>query len=148
MKNVGKQKRVNKTKEELIKEAENKKEVSRKRDIVVNKFYPALIEATISVDEAKALVHVMGSLIMEEVLKTMKFRRFADITESLHNHLTKDGERSKEIRVLLESLNGENLFVAREIIEGMSKAIGAMEVAEMRTRNLSTLKADWESYLN
>lgn len=145
---MGKPKKIPRTKEQLIQEAENKKEISRKHHLIVDSFYPALINATISVDEAKALIHVMGSLIMEEVLKTMKFRRFSEVTESLHQHLAKDGERSKEIRILLESLNGENLFVAREIIEGMSKAIGAMEVAEMRTRNLSTLKADWEIYLN
>ena len=51
-----------------------KQEVERKRVIVVDKFYPALVEATVSVDEAKALVNAMGTLLMEDTLRTMPVR--------------------------------------------------------------------------
>ncbi len=137
-----------KGKKELEWELAKKKEIFRKREIVVNKFYPALIKATVSVDEAKALIQAMSTLLMENVLQTMKERQFADITSSLHTKLCTDGERTKEISELLQTLDGENLFVAREIIEGMTRAISAMETAEMRERSLDTLKTRWDEYLN
>lgn len=141
-------KRVNKTKEQLVKEAENKKEVSRKRTLIVDSFYPALVKATISIDEAKALIQAMGSLVMERVLDTMRERKFSDISEQLLKSLTTDGERLEEIKALLATLEGENLFVSREIIEGMIRAIDAMITEEMRDRNLGTLKTNWEGHLN
>lgn len=143
-----KPKKTVKSKEQIAHEMYNAQEIARKRDIIVNEFYPALIRATISVDESKALIHAMSSLLMEDVLKTMKERKFADIAMSLQERLTTDGERVEEIAALLATLANENLFVAREIIEGMTAAIEASITEEMRERNLSTLKTNWEQYLN
>lgn len=128
--------------------AKNKEEVARKRTIIVDQFYPALIEATVSVDEAKALISALGSLVMEDTLRTMRERRFVDIKEILIEQLCKDGERKEGITKLLETLKDENLFTAREIIEGMTKAIEAMVTEELRGRKLDTLKTNWEGYLN
>jgi len=127
---------------------QKKYEVSRKRDIVVNQFYPALLEATNTVDEAKMLISSMTSLLMEEVLKTMMERKFSEISKSLLKKLCPDGEREAEIKKLLATLEGDNLFVAREIIEGMTRAIEQMILDEMRERKLDTLKADWDRFLN
>ena len=143
-----KPKQHHKTKDELIAESERRYEINRKKAIIVDKFYPALIKATISVDESKALISAMSSLLMEEVLKTMKERKFSDISDSLFKVLTTDGERVEEIATLLSTLQGENLFVAREIIEGMTRAIETMITTEMRERNLDTLKPDWTKFLN
>lgn len=137
-----------KSKEELLRNVRNKNEIARKRKIIIDNFYPALIGATISVDEAKRLVSAMSSLLMEEVLKTMKERKFNDIKESIQKVLCSDGERLEEIKSLLETLKEENLFVAREIIEGMSRAIETMIMEDMADRKLDTLKPDWDKYLN
>lgn len=136
------------TKEDLERQEANKKEIARKRVVIVEKFYPALIEATVSVDEAKALINALGTLLMEDTLRTMRERKFADISQSLQDMLCRDGERVPEIKKLLETLHGENLFVAREIIEGMTRAIEAMVTEELRGRRLDTLKPHWEAYLN
>lgn len=141
-------KKQNKTQEQLVKEMENKKEIERKRDIIVNEFYPALIDATVSVDEAKALISAMGNVIMEDVLGTMKERKFEDIMIKVHGILTQDGERQDEIKRLLNTLKGENLYVAREIVEGMTRAIETMIMTDMRGRKLDTLNPDWDKYLN
>lgn len=140
--------RVNKSKEELIKEQENRTEVARKKDIIVNKFYPALVNATVSVDESKALINAMSTLLMEEVLKTMRERKFIDIMYKLVVKLCPDDKRVIEITELLSTLENENLFVAREIIEGMTRAIEAMITEEMRERNLDSLTPNWDKYLN
>ncbi len=141
-------KQHHKSKEEILFDEKNKKEIARKRVIIVDKFYPALIKATISVDEAKSLINAMSTLLMENVLQTMKERKIDEISESMIKILCTDGQRLPEIKELISTLSGENLFVSREIIEGMTKAINAMEMDEMRERNLSTLKTNWDKYLN
>lgn len=126
----------------------NQQEVARKRSLIIEHFYPALVEATISVDESKALISAMSNLLMESVLNTMKERQFVEVNTTLHKTLCSDGERSDEIKKLLDTLNGENLYVAREIIEGTTRMIEQAMTDEMRERNLSTLKTDWDRYLN
>lgn len=143
-----KQKQPRKSKDQLIHEAENKKEIARKRKLIVEEFYPALIAATISVDESKALISALGSFMMEEVLKTMRERKFSEIGKILLDKLTSDGQRVDEIARLLNTLADENLFVAREIIEGMTQAISVMITQEMQNRTLDTLQANWGEYLN
>ncbi len=139
-----KEPRVNKTEEELWREME----VQRKRRIVVEQFYPALCEATVSVDEAKMLVQASASLIMEAVLETMKERKFSEIYSHIISKLSPDDVRKPEIEKLFGTIKGENLFVAREIIEGMTRVIDQMTNDEMRERKLDSLKADWEKMLN
>lgn len=141
-------KKVPQTKEQLMADMKRKKELDRKRKIIVGNFYPALIEATTSVDEAKALISAMSSLLMEQVLKTMKERDFIEISDALFKQLCLDGEREQEIAKLLAVFKDENLFVSRELIEGMTRAIDTMISEDMRARKLDTLKPDWEKYLN
>lgn len=143
-----KPKQIHKTKEQLIHEAHNKKEIDRKKKIILEDFYPALIAATVSVDESKALMSALSTLLMEEVLKTMKERQFSEVAKTILDRLTTDGERTDKVARLLNALAGENLFVAREIIEGMTRAIEVMITEEMRERTLDTLKTNWETYLN
>ncbi len=135
-------------KDQLAQLEKNQKEISRKRTLITEKFYPALITATVSVDEAKALINAMGTLLMEDVLRRMKEIQFADISGSLLEKLCADGERQKEVSALLQTLHGENLFTAREMIEGMTRAIEAMITTEMRERKLDTLQTQWDKFLN
>ncbi len=143
-----KPKKTPKSKEQIAHEMKNAQEVARKRVIITDHFYPALVKATISVDESKALIQAMSALLMEEVLKTMKERKFSEIMDNVHKVLCTDGLRVEEIRALLETLKDENLFVSREIIEGMTRVIEASITEEMRQRPLSALKTNWTGYLN
>jgi len=138
---------MNRTKEQIAEGMKNVQEVKRKQGIITEQFYPALIKATISVEEAKMLIQALGSLIMEEVLKTMKERKFSEIKDILIEKLTKEG-RKEEIVALLDTLKEENLFTARELIEGMSNAIQQMIIDEMQNRKLDSMKIDWNRYLN
>lgn len=125
-----------------------KMEVDRKKDIVKDKFFPALVKATISVDEAKMLLGSISALMMEKVMGAMRERKFSEISEDLFKVLTEGGEREEEIRALLSVFEKENLFVTRELIEGMKAAIEQMILDDMQGRNLESLKADWNRYLN
>lgn len=141
------EKRINKTKEQIELEMRNTQNLKRKRSIIMDTFYPALIEATVSVEEAESLVQAMGASIMGEVLKEAQQKKFSEISPKLLDILAKD-ERREEIKKLLATLEGETLFDAREIIEGMTNAIKMMVREEMQGRKLDTLKADWTKYLN
>ena len=139
-----KEKRVEKSKEDIAREFE----VERKKRIVVNTFYPALVDATISVDEAKMLVRAISSLMIEEVMKTMFERKFSEISPELLSKLAPSGERKEEIEALLGTLEGENLFVAREIVEGMSNAIEQMVQDDLTSKSLKDFTPDWQKMLN
>lgn len=141
-------KRVNKTKEEIAHQMKNQQEIARKRKIIVEGFFPALVEATVSVDEAKMLIQAMSTLLMESVLKTMKERKFSEIEVELLERLCPNDERKEEVKKLLSTITGENLFVSREIIEGMTRAIDTMILNDMKGRKLDTLNADWDKFLN
>ncbi len=123
-------------------------EIARKRKKIVEQFYPALVDATISIDEASMLLQAAASLIMEDVLGTMKERNFDDIYNRLVKKLCPEGVRQLQIEKWLTTLNGENLFVARELIEGANRAIQQMLHDEGKNRKLDTLTPDWNRYLN
>lgn len=127
----------------LVKEME----VARKRNLIVDKFYPALMEATISIDEARMLLQAITSSIMEEVLQTMSERKFDEIYNKVVKKLTPNDERLLKIEALLQTVRNENLYVAREIVEGMIRAIEQMISDELKGRTLDTLLADWDKML-
>lgn len=143
-----KSKKPVKSREELVHDFKRKEEVARKGKIVVDHFYPSLIEATVSIDEAKMLIQSVTSLIMAEVLGTMKEKKFSEIMPSLIEKLCPDNERKEEVTKLLETVKDENIYVAREVIEGMSRAIETMINDEMKDRKLDSLKADWPKMIN
>lgn len=132
------------TKEQLMRDIE----VARKRKIIMTEFYPALIQATVSVDEAKMLLQATVSLIMEEVLSTMKERKLSEIYPRLLKKLCPEGVRQLEIEKWLGTIQGENLYVARELIEGATRAISQMLHDEELNRKLDTLTPDWNKMLN
>lgn len=122
-------------------------EVERKRTLVVDKFYPALVGATVSVDEAKMLMQSISSLMMEDVLSSMKSRKFAPIVEKAVKSLCPNGDREVEVRALLETLVKEDLLTAREIVEGMSNAIEQMILEDMQGRTLNSFSPNWDKML-
>lgn len=137
-------KRVEKTKEEIARGFE----VHRKGQIVSEQFYPALVASTVSVDEAKMLIRAMSSFMMENVMQTMRDRKFSEIKDELLVKLCPDGDRKEEITKLLDILDGETLFVSREIVEGMTNAIDQMIQDEMKGRTLNSFEPDWKKMLN
>ena len=124
-----------------------KMEVQRKQAIVKNKLYPALVSATISIDEAKMLVRAIAGFIMEDVMSMMKDRQFSDIAPKLLEKLAVEKEREAALKELLDIFERENLFVSKELIEGMSHAIDQMITDEMRGRKLDTLSVNWDRIL-
>lgn len=124
-----------------------KMEVQRKQAIVKDKLYPALITTALSIDEAKMLVRAISGFIMEDVMGLMKERQFIDLAPKLLEKIAIGKDREPELKKLLDIFERENLFVSKELIEGMSHAIDQMINDEMRSRKLDTLPVDWNRIL-
>lgn len=117
------------------------KEVKDKREFVKDKFYPALLKASTSVDDAKFLLGSMSNTVMETFLAMMKDKKFSDL--HLEKKLDPKAPNYSEYLALLELFKDENVFVARELIEGMKNEIQMMVDNELKERPLASLKTDF-----
>lgn len=145
---MSKPKKPVRTTQEIIADELRAKEIRRKRAIIVDKFYPNLIKATVSVEEAKSLVSAMTQLIYGEAMKVMRTMKMSDIKEELIKVLCQDGQRTEEIKELIDSLGDETLFTSRGLIEGMTGALNKAQQEYMQKKNLVDLPMDWDKYLN
>ncbi len=131
------------TKEQLLKQQED----NYKKDFIKNKFYPALVGATTSVDEAGFLLQAMVALVMEEAMETLRAKHMKEIRNKIIKKLCPEHEREVEISHLVELFDKQTLFDARANLEGMKAVVEQMKIEDMQGRSLSTLKANWDKYL-
>lgn len=131
------------TKEQLYQQQEN----NHKKVFIKDKFYPALVGATKSVDEAGHLLQAMTALVMEEAMETLRSKRMNEIRSRLIKKLCPDHEREIEITALVSLFDKQTLFDARSHFEGVKAVIEQMKIDEMSSRSLSTMKVDWDRYM-
>lgn len=127
---------------------EREMKLAQSRKLIKEQFYPALQEATISVDEATQLLNAAISLIMEEAMETLRTRRMSEIRDRIVNKLCPNDERLLQIEKLMEIFDMQTLFEARGHLESMKAVISQMQIDEMRNRKLDTFTPDWGRYLN
>lgn len=136
-------KRAQLTKEQIAAQMK----VNGQQDLIEKVVFPAVVNATTSIDEAKMLLRAISASIMEESMKVLRETKMADIREGLVKKLTEEG-RVEEIDALLKSLDDQTLFDSRMLIEGLSSAIEQMIIDEMRGRTLRSLEVDWKRVFN
>lgn len=132
------------TKEQLYQQQES----AYKKQFIKDKFYPALVGATVSVDEASMLLQAMTSLVMEEAMETLRSKKMSEIRNRIVKKLTSDGDRVVAVEHLIGLFDKQTLFDARSNFEGMKAVIEQMKIDEMQSRSLSTMKVDWDRYLS
>ncbi len=131
-----------KTEEQVMAEREQKvAEAKRLRAIAKDKLYPALINATTSIDDAKFLLGSFSNMMMEAFLARMKEVKFIDL--KLHNKLDKSHEFYKQYIELLAIFADESIYTSRELIEGMKNEIQMFIDTELKDRKLDTLKTNF-----
>lgn len=118
------------------------------RKLIKEKFYPALVEATISVDEATMLLQAATSLIMEEAMEKLRTTKMSEIRNRLVKKLAPNDERILQIEKLVDVFTDNSLFEARGHFESMRAVIEQMKTDEMQKRKLDTLVPDWDRYLS
>lgn len=131
------------TKEQLLQQ----QEANYRKEFIKNKFYPALVAATVSVDEASMLLGAMTSLVMEEAMETLRSTKMSEIRSRITKKLTGDNDRVVVVENLVALFDKQTLFDARSNFEGMKAVIEQMKIDDMQNRKLDTLKVDWDRYL-
>lgn len=132
-----KPKRVNLSKEQIAAQMK----IKSMRSFVKDKFYPALLKSTSSIDDAKFLLSSFGNMMFEQFLSQMKDTYFVDL--HLEKKLDKTSPSYKEYFNLLTLFGDKNVFEARELIEGMKAEIEMMINNELKERKLETLKTNF-----
>jgi len=133
--------RFNKSKADIKKTLETQEKVKNYRAFVKDEFYPALLKATTSIEDAKFLLGSFSNILMEQFLGQMKEKQFIDL--KLHEKLDKTSPSYKEFVNILALFGDKNVYDSRELIEGMKGEIEAMITNEMKDRKLDSLKTNF-----
>lgn len=132
-----------KTKEQIAGEMKR----NQSRTFIKESFYPALKDATISVDEAGMLLQATVALIMEEAMDTLRAKKMKEIRNRIVEKLCPDDERLLKIEALISLFDNQSLFETRGHLESMRALITQMQSDEMKSRGLDTMNPDWDRYL-
>lgn len=136
-----KPKRINRTKDEIAQGMENVRKVREMREFVRDRFYPVLLRASTSIDDAKFLLSSFSNMVMEQFLSLMKEKMFEEL--KLQDKLDKKAANYKDYKELLQLFTGRDVFTARELIEGMKAEVEMMITTEMKERKLETLQTNF-----
>jgi ribosomal protein L7/L12 len=134
-------KRKNKSKEELIKELKNNQKFQEKMAFTREKFFPALCEATTSIDDALQNLSIINTVLMEKFLGQMKEKKFADI--NIADNLDTKDSKYGALKAMLELFNDMSLYDAKDLLEGMRNEINLFLTEENKSRSLAELKTKW-----
>jgi len=134
-------KRKFKNKEQVIKDLKRNQDFAKKMEFVKTKFYPALIESSHSIDDARTFLGSFSTMIMQEFLQTMKNKKVSEL--GLVKMLDAKDEKYEQIKAVVELFDDASLFEAKELVEGMKAEIQLFVDEELKERPLSTVKPRW-----
>lgn len=134
-------KRAVHTKEQVAEAMKKNAEFQRKITFIKEKFWPALCEASTSVEDATHLLTGWNNKIMEEFLIDMKTKKLHDLR--LQDKLSKDAPNYLKHLALVDLFNDLSVFEAKEYIEGMKEEISLFQREEMEQRPLNSLQVKW-----
>lgn len=136
-----KQKRQNKTREQLIAELKGNQKFVEKMKFTREVFYPHLIQASKSIDDAVSFLASINTVLMEKFLSYMKDKNFGEL--KLVDVLDPKDEKYEQLKAMLELFSDKSVFEAKELLEGMKQEISLFINEENKTRQLSDLKTKW-----
>ena len=143
---MAKEKKPEKTKEELLKEEHDKQEVKRQRAFVKNVFYPWLLVNCDTIADAKRNCYLAAITIQqafnaqrEEERQTAQQLGLTNLMLNEQPFWTK--EEYAKMRGIIELVQDESITNAMSLIEGMHKVIESFEREEATKRKLDTLPA-------
>lgn len=134
-------KRRNKSKAEIEQELKRITRTKVLRAFVKDKFYPHLIKASNSIDDAKFLTSSLGNMVMEQFLGLMKDMKFSEL--KLIEKLDPKADKHEEYKAMIELFNDESVYDTRELIEGMKNEIQMNIDNELKERKLESLKTNF-----
>lgn len=136
-----KPKQVFRKKEEIIADLRKNKEWQARMKFTKEVFFPALCEASVSIDDALILLGGFNTAIMQEFLALMKEKKLSEL--NLENKLDANNEKSVEMKHLLSLFSDMSVFDAKDYIEGMRNELQLFLTEENKVRKLSDIKPKW-----
>jgi len=136
-----KKKRLVRNREQILADLRKSKEFNEKMDFVKNKFYPALIDASRSIDDAQSFISSLSTMMMQKFLGIMKEKKFSEL--GLKDILDPSDDKHDNLAAMLDLFSDMTVFDAKEIIEGMKQEITLFINEELKGRTLDTLKPKW-----
>lgn len=133
--------RLVKSKEELLAELKKSAEWNNKMNFIKKEFYPALIEASVSIEDAKQFLSSIPTLIMQMILEVYKDKHFGEL--NLASRLDTSDPKYNSYVKLIELFNDKKVFEVRDLINGMEGEIQMFISDEMKERPLASLKTAW-----
>ncbi len=130
-----------KTKEQLIADLKNNEQFKVKMAFTREKFYPALVESSISIEDAMTNLSSINTVIMQTFLGFMKDKKFGEL--DMVSKMDSKAPKYEEIKVMLDLFSEMSVFEAKELIEGMRMEIGMWVQEDNRVRNLNSLPKRW-----
>ncbi len=135
------ERRVMKTKEELMAELKGNTKFIEKMKFTKEQFFPALVKSSHNVDDAKMFLSSISTILMEKFLGYMKEKKFSDL--KLVEVLDPKDVKFEEYKELLALFDDMSIFDAKDLIEGMKNEIDLFITEEMKNRTLDTLPTRW-----
>lgn len=113
----------------------------KKMEFTRNKFYPALLKANPTVEDASMWLAGFNSALMQAFLERMKEVKMSDLKLGLKI----DGASDKfvEFQEIISLFDGMTVFEAKDNIEGLRGEIDIWKRDEDRVRLLADLKTTW-----
>lgn len=129
------------TTEQILEQTRKNAEFKDKMDFVKNKFYPALCNATTSINDALQNLTIINSVIMEKFLARMKEVTVKEI--DIYTNLSADDPQYEGLKAMLGLFDEMNVFDAKQYLEGMKDEINTFLSDEQKERKLEELKTKW-----
>lgn len=134
-------KRLTKSKEQLMAELKGNVKFQEKMRFTKEKFYPALIKATTSVDDALQNLSIINTVMMDKFLGFMKEKKFRDI--DIYSNLDPKDPQYENLKEMLNLFDDMSVFDAKDLLEGMRNEINLFLNEENKVRQLSDVKPRW-----
>ncbi len=135
------EKRMIKSKEELLSDLKDNQDFQKKLEFAKNKFYPAVVEASKNIEDAQFFLSSLSQMMLQKFLDRMKTVKFSEL--GLTDILDKTDEKYESWKFALELFNEHTVFDAKDTIEGMKAELQMFINDELRERPLSSLKTKW-----
>lgn len=136
-----KQKQVIRTKDQILSDLKTDKKFAEKMSFMRDQMYPALIKATISIDDATQNLSIINTVIMEKFLGLMKEKTMKDI--DLVSNLSKEDDQYENLSAFISLFDDMSVFDAKDLLEGMKNEITLFVTEENKSRSLADLKTKW-----
>ncbi len=133
--------RVNKSKEQILHEMKSNADFQKKIKFTREQFYPALLKADPSIEDAVMWLGGFNTAIMNALLETMKTTKMKDLNLTLK--LDAMSDQFLPFSELVQLFDEQTVFEAKDNIEGLKGEIALWQQDESRERKLADLKTKW-----